>query len=60
MKNGYADIAQLVEQVIRNDQVLGSSPSIGLSINLELWLYVSVCSEVDILAKMICKREEKH
>jgi hypothetical protein len=25
-----ADIAQLVEQVIRNDQVVGSNPTIGL------------------------------
>jgi hypothetical protein len=26
-----ADIAQLVEQVIRNDQVVGSNPTIGFS-----------------------------
>jgi hypothetical protein len=26
-----ADIAQLVEQVIRNDQVVGSNPTIGSS-----------------------------
>ena len=25
----YANVAQLVEQVIRNDQVVGSNPTIG-------------------------------
>jgi hypothetical protein len=28
-KRANADIAQLVEQVIRNDQVVGSNPTIG-------------------------------
>jgi hypothetical protein len=32
-----ADIAQLVEQVIRNDQVVGSSPTIGSSQNSFSW-----------------------
>jgi hypothetical protein len=30
-KQQNADIAQLVEQVIRNDQVVGSNPTIGSS-----------------------------
>jgi hypothetical protein len=32
-QRAIADIAQLVEQVIRNDQVVGSNPTIGLSAN---------------------------
>jgi hypothetical protein len=32
-KRANADIAQLVEQVIRNDQVVGSNPTIGSSRN---------------------------
>jgi hypothetical protein len=32
-----ADIAQLVEQVIRNDQVVGSNPTIGSSQNSFSW-----------------------
>jgi hypothetical protein len=31
-KHQIADIAQLVEQVIRNDQVVGSNPTIGSNV----------------------------
>ena len=29
ISEGYADVAQLVEQLIRNQQVIGSSPIVG-------------------------------
>jgi hypothetical protein len=34
ISSANADIAQLVEQVIRNDQVVGSNPTIGFSVTL--------------------------
>lgn len=35
-KYKYADLAQLVEHLIRNEQVEGSSPLIGTSIKIKL------------------------
>ena len=34
----FADVAQLAEQLICNQQVIGSSPIIGLVINMAQWL----------------------
>ena len=38
IKNKYADVAQLAEQLICNQQVIGSSPIIGfIQFNIELY-----------------------
>ena len=34
LQNDYADVAQLAEQLICNQQVIGSSPIIGLILNI--------------------------
>ena len=40
----YADVAQLAEQLICNQQVIGSSPIIGLFLGTEIvnWTFSSV------------------
>ena len=49
-----ANLAQLVEQLIRNEQVIGSSPIIG-SIFFAFFRTVSVCILYFILQKKIRK-----
>ncbi len=39
---GYADVAQLAEQLICNQQVIGSSPIIGCKYALGTWTFSSV------------------
>ena len=38
-KGGYADVAQLAEQLICNQQVIGSSPIIGFFAQLNKFVY---------------------
>ena len=49
----YADIAQLVEQLICNQQVFGSSPNIGLSLSIAQAFYLFLTSITRVLCYLV-------
>ncbi len=55
----YADMAQLAEQLICNQQVEGSSPPIGLTMHLHCGIIIIVVCDNDILTNWMDSRVAK-
>ena len=57
LQKAYADVAQLAEQLICNQQVIGSSPIIGL-ISIEIINFISRGGAVWKLVGLITRRSQ--